>query len=82
MSASISEACTTECGVRVAGELDLHSREFFHYFTLPRGAEELLKPPKTEVEKVRLVTFGPGARVWSVDCPVCRKAITIMTRNP
>jgi hypothetical protein len=82
MVVQVSERCTMQCGVRVTGELDTETREFFHHFVLPRGAEELLKPPRTEVDRVRLVTFGPAARLWSVDCPVCRKAIVVLARDP
>ena len=81
MVVHVAEACSASCGVRVSGELDTDSREFVHHFVLPKGAEQLLRPPKTEVERVRLVTFGPSLRTWSVDCPVCRQAITIMERS-
>jgi hypothetical protein len=81
MVVEIAKVCSGGCGVRVTGQLDAETREFFHRFTLPRGAEQLFKPPKTEVEKVQLVTFGPNVRVWSVECPVCRQAIPIVTRD-
>jgi hypothetical protein len=81
MVVQVAEACSAGCGVRVSGELDTDSREFVHHFVLPKGAEQVLRPPPTEVERVRLVTFGPSLRTWSVDCPVCRQAILIMQRN-
>ena len=82
MVVEVAEACSAGCGVRVAGQLDTDTREFFYRFTLPRGAENLLKSRSTEVERTRLVTLSPRDETWSVECPVCRGAIRIMTRNP
>lgn len=81
MVVDVAEACSARCGVRVSGQIDTDSREFVHQFALPAGAEEVLKPRKTEVERVRLVTFAPGARVWTVDCPICGKAIAVMRKG-
>jgi hypothetical protein len=27
------------------------------------------------------VTFGPGTRVWSVECPICSRAIVVMNEE-
>jgi hypothetical protein len=80
MVMQIDEACSTRCGVRVTGEVDTATREFVHQFALPAGAEEVLKPRKTEVERVRLVTFSPGSIQWRMECPVCGQGITIMKK--
>ena len=81
MVVQIEEACSARCGVRVSGEIDTSTREFVHQFALPPGAEEVLKPRKTEVERVRLVTFSPGSRQWFVECPICGQAITVMRKG-
>jgi hypothetical protein len=78
----VDESCSARCGVRVTGEVDTTTREFVHQFGLPAGAEEILKPRKTEVERVRLVTFSPGSRLWLVECPICGQNITIMRKSP
>jgi len=81
MMLQVDEACSTRCGVRVSGEVDTATREFVHQFALPAGAEEVLKPRKTEVERVRLVTFSPGSTQWLVECPICGHGITIMKKT-
>jgi len=81
MTVQVDEVCTARCGVRVTGEVDTSTREFVHQFALPAGAEEVLRPRKTEVERVRLVTFSPGSRHWLVECPICGQSITIMRKT-
>lgn len=71
-----SGVCPSGCGAQVDGELDTDSREFIHRFRFPRGVEDLLPRTRTEVEGIRLVTFGPDAE-WFVTCPVCRGRIAI-----
>jgi hypothetical protein len=73
----VAEKCASRCGAEVVGEVDTESREFIHRFRLPRGVEDLVKTTHTEVEGVRLVTFGPDAGAWFVDCPVCRSRIAV-----
>jgi hypothetical protein len=77
MIVSISTACPSQCGAQVRGEVDTDTREFIHRFRLPTGAEPLVQRTRTEVDGVRLVTFGPDAEAWFVDCPVCRAKIAI-----
>jgi hypothetical protein len=77
MRVKVSESCTDTCGVRVAGELDTATREFIYRFTLPAGAEAVLRPRETEVEGIRLLTFAPNASRWVVDCPVCGSWIAV-----
>jgi hypothetical protein len=77
----ISEACASRCGAQVVGEVDTETREFIHRFRLPRGVEDLVPRTRTEVDGVRLVTFGPDAEAWFVDCPVCRARIPIHGRR-
>lgn len=68
--------CAPQCGVAVKGEVDTESREFIHRFSLPAGAEDLVKTRQTEVDGIRLMTFGPDAREWVVECPICRRPIS------
>lgn len=77
MIVKVVEACGSRCGVSLAGELDTETREFIHRFRLPSGVEDLVPRTRTEVDGVRLVTFGPGAEAWFVDCPLCRSRIAI-----
>ena len=77
----VSEPCAARCGAQVVGEVDTDTREFIHRFRLPRGVEDLVPRTRTEVDGVRLVTFGPDAEDWYVDCPVCRGRIVIQ-RSP
>ena len=82
MIVRVSEKCVGNCGSEVVGEIDTESREFIHRFRLPRGADQLLPSTRTEVDGVRLVTFGPPPAPWSVDCPVCRARIPIPAPAP
>jgi hypothetical protein len=77
MIVQVTERCTSGCGAVVVGDVDSETREFIHRFRLPRGAEDLVSRTRTEVDGVRLVTFGPDAEAWFVDCPVCRSRIAI-----
>lgn len=76
MILKVSEVCRSGCGAQVAGEIDTESREFIHRFRFPQGVEDLLPRTRTEVEGIRLVTFGPDSE-WFVSCPVCRGRISI-----
>ncbi len=80
----ISAACSEECGVQVAGELDTETREFIHRLRLPEGSEKLVTQIPTEVVPARLVTFAPETpawSAWSIDCPLCQRKIEI-ARDP
>ena len=77
MQLKVSDACPSRCGVRVEGEVDLDTREFVHRFGIPAAAATLVTPNETEVDRMRLVTFGPEVREWFVECPVCRARIAI-----
>jgi len=61
MQLKVSDACPSRCGVRVEGEVDLDTREFVHRFGIPAAAATLVTPNETEVDRMRLVTFGPSA---------------------
>jgi len=78
MIRKVSQSCSPQCGAQVAGEVDTDTREFIHRFRFPNGVEDLLPRTRTEVEGIRLVTFGPDSE-WFVDCPVCRGKIPIPT---
>lgn len=77
MLLKVHARCRPGCGVEVIGEFDSESRELIHSFTLPLGAESLLKIPRTEVERSRLVTFAPDSKDWFVACPICDAPIRI-----
>ncbi|HTO76149.1 MAG TPA: hypothetical protein VMQ61_08730 [Thermoanaerobaculia bacterium] len=77
MRQKIHARCAPRCGVEIHGEFDAETRELIHRFTLPLGAEALLKTPRTEVERSRLATFAPDSKDWFVICPVCDASIRI-----
>lgn len=73
----ISTACPSRCGTELYGEVDGETREFIHRFRFPKGVEDLIPSTHTEVDEVRLITFGPDTGRWFLECPLCRTRIPI-----
>lgn len=82
MQVKVVASCRPECGVLVQGDVETTSREFIHRFLFPARATGAAVPPRTEVDEMRLVTFSPDSKDWSVDCPVCGNPIRFDSSIP